>query len=119
MIAPGDADDLEAGTVISALTVEVPLAPVPADRVVAGAPRTGSLDLDEDMGVGVWEMTVGAMRDVEIDEVFVVVAGAATVDFVAPALPSIDLAPGAVVRLESGMRTVWTVHETLRKVYLV
>lgn len=111
--------ELDAGVVVSALTVDVPLAPVPADRIIAGAPRAGSVDLDEDMGVGVWEMTVGAARDVEVDEIFVVVAGAATVAFTDPALPDIALAPGAVVRLESGMRTVWTVHETLRKVYLV
>ena len=65
-----------------------------------------------------WEMTPGAMRDVEVDEVFVVLAGDATVEFVDPALPSIELRPGSVVRLEAGMRTVWTVRETLRKVYV-
>lgn len=111
-------DLVDAGVVVSALEVEVPLQAVPAAQVVAGAPATGSVDLDEDMGIGVWEMTPGAMRDVEIDEVFVVVAGSATVEFVQPALPSIELAPGAIVRLESGMHTVWTVRETLRKVYL-
>jgi uncharacterized cupin superfamily protein len=91
---------------------------VPATQVVAGSPSTGSIDLDEDMGVGVWEMTAGAMTDVEVDEVFVVVSGSATVEFVTPALPSIELAPGAIVSFEAGMRTVWTVRETLRKVYL-
>ncbi|WP_336630788.1 MULTISPECIES: cupin domain-containing protein [unclassified Microbacterium] len=114
-----EAQELDPGAVVSALSVAVPLTPVPADLIIAGEPRTGSVDLDEDLGLGVWEMTAGAMRDVEIDEVFVVVAGTATVEFVAPALPSIDLVPGSVVRFESGMRTVWTVHETLRKVYLV
>ena len=64
-------------------------------------------------------MTPGTMRDVEIDELFVVVAGDATVDFVDSELPSIRLGPGAVVRLEAGMNTVWTVRQTLRKVYLV
>lgn len=110
--------ELDAGVVISALSVEVPLVAVPAARVVDGAPQTGSVDLDEDMGLGVWEMTVGAMRDTEVSEVFVVVAGSATVDFIEPALPPIELSPGAIVRLESGMHTVWTVRETLRKVYL-
>jgi uncharacterized cupin superfamily protein len=28
------------------------------------------------------------------------------------------LAPGSVVRLEAGMKTIWTVRETLRKVYV-
>lgn len=110
--------ELDPGVAVSALEVEVPLTAVPAAQVVSGAPRTGSVDLEEDLGVGVWEMTPGAMRDVEIDEVFVVVAGSATVEFVRPALPAIELAPGAVVSLESGMQTVWTVRETLRKVYL-
>ena len=92
--------------------------PVPAAQVLAGSPASGSVDLDEDMGIGVWEMTVGAMRDIEIDEVFVVIAGDATVEFVSPALDAVELAPGAVVRLSAGMQTVWTVRETLRKIYL-
>ena len=76
------------------------------DQVVAGAPTTGHLVLDDDgeRMVGVWEMTVGAMRDVEADEVFVVLAGAATVEFEHPHAAPIVLAPGSVVRLESGMR---------------
>ena len=110
--------ELDAGALVSADEVEVPLAPVPSAQVVAGSPSTGSVDLDEDMGIGVWEMTPGAMSDVEIDEVFVVVAGSATVEFVDPALPAVDLEPGSIVRLEAGMRTIWTVRETLRKVYL-
>ncbi len=58
------------------------------------------------------------MRDVEDDEVFVVLAGEATVEFIDPVLPPIELRAGSVVRLESGMHTVWTVRETLRKVYV-
>lgn len=94
--------------------------PVPSDQVVAGAPATRWTDLDEasDRLVGVWEMTPGAMRDVEADEVFVVLSGSATVVFEEPALPSIELRSGSVERLTAGMRTVWTVRETLRKVYI-
>jgi uncharacterized cupin superfamily protein len=99
--------------------------PVPAEQVVAGTPATGYLALDSsDAGeIGVWEMTPGAMRDVEVDEVFVVLSGAATVEFeTAPSgrghLDPIILAPGAVVRLEAGMKTIWTVRETLRKVFI-
>lgn len=65
-----------------------------------------------------WEHTPGTSTDVEADEVFVVLAGAATVSFDGPALEPIELRPGSVVRLTAGMRTVWTVRETLRKVYL-
>ena len=110
--------ELDPGTQVSALGMEVPLTPVPAAQIVAGSPATGAVDLDEDMGIGIWEMTPGAMSDVEIDEMFVVVSGSATVEFVDPALPSIELAAGSIVRLEAGMRTIWTVRETLRKVYL-
>lgn len=110
--------ELDPGIIIDALDVPVPLTPAPAAQIVEGTPRTGSVDLDEDMGIGVWEMTVGAMRDVEIDEVFVVIAGEATLEFVAPSLPAVSLRPGSIMRLTSGMQTVWTVRSTLRKVYL-
>ena len=108
------------GTVTDAATMALVHEPVPNDQVVAGAPATGLVEVDAlgDVEVGVWEMTPGAMRDVEADEVFVVLAGRATVTFEEPALPAIELRPGSLVRLTAGMRTVWTVRETLRKVYL-
>ena len=56
--------------------------------------------------------------DIEVDEVSMVISGRARIDFVAPPLPSIELGPGDVFRLEAGMKTVWTVTETLRKVYV-
>ena len=68
--------------------------------------------------VGVWEHATGTSTDTEVDEVFVVVSGAARIDFVEPELPSMEIGPGDVVHLLEGMRTVWTVTETLRKVYL-
>jgi uncharacterized cupin superfamily protein len=106
--------------VTDAATLVLSHEPVPADQVIAGAPTTGFVELDEIGGaeVGVWEMSPGAMRDVESNEVFVVLAGSATVAFEDPALPSIELQPGSVVRLTAGMRTLWTAHETLRKVYI-
>ncbi|MBN9183823.1 MAG: cupin domain-containing protein [Microbacterium sp.] len=111
---------LPAGAATDAAAVGVPLGPVPAEQVVAGAPRAGFVALDtSDAGeLGVWEMTPGAMSDVEADELFVVLSGDATVAFSDPALPAIELRPGAVVRLQAGMRTMWTVRETLRKVYV-
>lgn len=101
--------------------------PVPDEQVVAGSPTTGLLTLGElgDCSVGLWEMAPGAMWDVESDEVFVVISGRGRVDFEdvpgegqSPLPDSIDLGPGSVVRLSAGMRTVWTVTETLRKVWL-
>lgn len=61
-------------------------------------------------------MTPGTMRDVEIDEVFIVLHGAGTVGFSDGTITSLE--PGEVVRLQAGQRTGWTVTETLRKVYL-
>ena len=112
----GFAAGLEPGTVTDAAALAIPHEPVPADQVQAGAPSTGYVELTDT--IGVWEMSPGAMRDVETDEVFVVLSGSATVAFDEPSLPPIELRPGAVVRLAAGMRTVWTVHEALRKVYL-
>lgn len=116
---------LLAGTVTDAASARLTHEPVPAEQIVAGAPATGYLALDTSRAgeIGVWEMTPGAMRDVEVDEVFVVLAGAATVEFETatsdgPHRDPIVLAPGAVVRLDAGMHTIWTVRETLRKVFI-
>jgi uncharacterized cupin superfamily protein len=121
-----DVDDgrarLAAGGVTDGAALPLAHEPVPDDQVVAGAPTTGyaALDVSADgtRELGVWEMTPGAMRDVEADEVFLVIAGRATVEFADPALPPIELRPGSIARLDAGMRTVWTVHETLRKLYV-
>lgn len=90
---------------------------------LGGTPRTGSVELDAPGGVpmGVWEMTAGAMRDVEVDEVFVVVSGEATVDLVedGEVVATVDLRPGVVCRLRAGMTTRWSVPDRLRKVYLL
>ena len=104
------------GIVTDAAGLALAHEPVPAAQVVAGAPATGIVELTD--AIGVWEHTPGTSRDVEADEVFVVLSGSATVAFEEPALPPIELRPGSVVRLTAGMRTVWTVRETLRKVYL-
>jgi len=111
---------LHPGVIADAASVVLEHVPVEPDQIVAGAPTTGHLVLDDDgdRTVGVWEMTVGAMRDVEADEVCGVLTGAATVEFEHPHASPIVLAPGSVVRLESGMRTIWTVRQTLRKVYV-
>ena len=105
-------------TKTAAAGIALPLADVPEAQRIAGAPRTGATKLGDFGGatLGVWEMTPGTMRDVEIDEVFVVLQGAGTVGFTDGTIMSLE--PGDVVRLHAGQRTVWTVHETLRKVYL-
>jgi uncharacterized protein len=107
---------LQPGIAVDGLDAAVDLEPAAPELVLGGAPRTGWTMLDE--GIGVWEMTPGAMRDIEEDEVFVVLAGSATVVFVEPALPAVELRPGILLRLRAGMRTEWTVRETLRKAFL-
>lgn len=96
----------------------VPTMPLDPSTVVLGAPEAGSRALAAVAGVevGVWEMTEGTATDVEVDEVFFVVAGTATVSFQDGEI--VDLSPGTVVRLRAGDRTTWTVHETLRKIYI-
>ena len=106
-------------TLVNALSLDPEREPVPADQSVSGAPSTGTAELGEfgDRELGVWEMSPGVMTDVEADEVFVVLSGAATVEF-DDGTAALQLGPGDVVRLAEGTHTVWTVTETLRKVYL-
>lgn len=105
---------------MNALTVVLQHEPLPPEQVLSGSPTTGSLVLEERADgteVGVWEMTPGVATDVEVDELFVVLSGSATVDGVTE--QPLELAPGSVVKLTAGMRTTWTVRETLRKIYVI
>ena len=88
-------------------------------QVVSGDPEVRVLALhDSDaLAVGVWQHSTGVSTDVEADEIFVVLSGRATVE-VADG-PTLELGPGDVGLLPAGARTTWTVHETLRKVYVV
>ena len=108
------------GIVTDAAALPIALEPVPAEQVVDGSPATGFAELGAVGGteIGVWEHTPGTSTDVEADEVFVVLSGSATVSFDDPSLEQIELRAGSVARLTAGMRTVWTVRETLRKVYI-
>lgn len=92
-------------------TSHIPARSVELEDRLAGLGRFGGLE------VGVWEMPPGTERDVEADELFVVIAGRGTIDFPASGR-RMELAPGDVVRLSAGDETVWTVTETLRKVYV-
>ena len=96
----------------------VPTTPLDPGTVVDGTPEAGSRALAAVAGVevGVWEMTPGTATDVEVDEVFVVLAGSATVSF--DDGERVDLRPGSVVRLRAGEPTTWVVRETIRKIYV-
>lgn len=95
--------------------------PVPHDGeldVVTGSPTSGSVDLGRfgEVEVGIWEITPGVVRDVEADEVFLVLSGEGEVRLSTG--ESLSLRPGVVVRLYAGERTEWEIRSTLRKVYL-
>lgn len=107
---------LAPGAVVDASSLALRHEPLPTGQVSAGSPSTGLVELTD--SVGVWEHTPGTSTDVESDEIFVVLSGSATLAFSQPALPAVELRAGSVVRLTAGMRTVWTVRETLRKVYI-
>jgi len=92
---------------------------VPEAQSVTGNPTTAAASIDDFAGldVGIWEMSPGVMTDVEAAELFIVISGYATVEF-KDGTPAMVLGPGDVVRFAEGTETVWTVTETLRKIYL-
>lgn len=100
--------------------LDVPLEhePLPAADVAEGDPTTALRPLGGlgDVEVGIWEMSAGAARDTEADEIFVVLSGAGEVRFEDGSV--VALRPGTAVRLHAGERTTWTITAPLRKVYL-
>ena len=70
-----------------------------------------------DREIGIWEIEPGVTTDIEVDEVFIVLAGSATISV--DGQPDVLIGQGDVVRLDEGTATTWTVHARLRKVYLV
>lgn len=87
-------------------------------EIVAGEPAAAVRELDSVGGsdVGLWEMTVGTARDIEADEIFVVLSGAGVLTLADGS--EITLQPGLAVHLKAGEHTEWTITETLRKVYI-
>lgn len=98
---------------------DLELDPLDPPQVVSGDPVVRVLPLhdSDDLAVGVWQHSTGVSTDVEADEVFVVLSGRATIEVVDG--PTLEVGPGDVGLLPSGARTTWTVHETLRKIYVV
>ncbi len=111
---------LTPGAVVDAMELALEPDALPSPVVLSGAPATAARELVRlgDVELGVWEMTPGSAADTETDEVFIVLSGRARIEFQEPALPAVQVGPGSVVRLTAGMRTTWTVTETLRKVYM-
>lgn len=93
-------------------------APLSPEQVVSGNPDVRYLPLHdtESIGVGVWQHSVGVSTDIEVDEVFVVLSGRATIEV--DDGPTLEVGPGDVGTYPAGTRTTWTIHEPLRKVYI-
>lgn len=70
--------------------------------------------------IGLWAAGPGTDTDVEVDEVFVVLAGTGTVTIHDDTGDGTEVAlsPGAVVRLAEGDRTTWHLAERLLKLYV-
>jgi uncharacterized cupin superfamily protein len=113
--------DGEAPWVLRVADAELVTDELDPTTVLAGDPVMASRELWTAKGGtvqhGIWEITPGTVTDVEADELFVVVTGSATIAFEDG--PALEVGPGDVVKLPEGARTVWTVHETLRKVYAI
>ncbi|MFC4069598.1 cupin domain-containing protein [Actinoplanes subglobosus] len=107
-------------TVFRLNEVSVAHEPASADVVVSGAPTLGATAVTtlDGLGaeIGVWEMSAGAVRDVEAEEAFVLLAGRGVIEVEGG--PAVEIRPGDLVRLAAGTRTVWHVTEPLRKVYV-
>jgi uncharacterized protein len=101
--------------------LELEPAPLDPDTVLEGSPEVSELVLatSEDGRVvrGVWQITPGVVRDVEADELFVVVSGRSDGGGRGWADPGARARGGGVLR--AGDRAVWRIHETLRKVFQI
>lgn len=96
--------------------------PVRSEQPATAATTTAAVPLGTLAGTefGIREMGAGSIYDVEAEEVFVVTAGHGTVviePFEGHPARTAELAAGTAMRLHAGMRTTWTVTETLRTIY--
>lgn len=119
-LLPGGANAAVAG-----ITLPVALEAAPETDTVSGTPRQGIAELGTIGGaeLGVWELRDGVVTDTEVDELFVVLSGGATIEFLdevgADGSPrSMTVRAGDVARLVAGSRTRWTVDGHIRKVYI-
>jgi uncharacterized cupin superfamily protein len=104
---------------IDPIALELEDWPLEPGQIVDGAPQVSGVVLDASpdgkVERGVWQHTAGVSRDTESDELFVVLAGRATIEVEGG--PTLEVGPGDVGLLHAGDRTTWTVHEDLRKIF--
>ncbi len=105
--------------VVGATTQELTSDPLDPSQVVSGNPQVSTYELldSEAIAVGIWQHTAGVSTDVEVVEIFVVLGGRATIEVAGG--PTLQVGPGDVGVLEAGAETTWTIHEDLRKIYII
>lgn len=72
---------------------------------------------DEKQYHGIWKAAPGVHANLPGQETVVVLEGRATVT--AASGESIEVGPGDLVFVDAGEVATWTVHETLRKVFVI
>lgn len=99
--------------------VDLPLTPLDPDQVVAGQPQVRTLPIHQSpqVSIGIWQHGIGVSRDIEADEVFIVLDGRATIEVEDG--PTLHIGPGDIGLLPAGARTTWTIHQPLRKAYVI
>ena len=105
---------------LQALRLDVATGPVASEQIVSGNPETGFTQLETWNGleVGVWDMTPGIMKDIETEEMCIILEGSGTVERIINGTTVLQqLEPGAVFHLCEGEQTVWTVTKRVRKIY--
>jgi uncharacterized cupin superfamily protein len=111
----------ERSTTFDPQTMELEGWPLDAEQIVDGSPEVSGFVLDtsadERVERGVWQHTAGVSSDTESDEFFIVLSGRATIEVEGG--ETLEVEPGTVGLLHEGDRTIWRVHETLRKIYQV
>ncbi len=105
--------------VVNATAATLDLDPLDPTQIVSGGCEVSTLPIldTEQLAVGVWQHTTGVSTDVEVDEIFVVLSGRATI--AVKDGPTLEVGPGDVGVLEAGAETTWTVREDLRKIYVI
>jgi uncharacterized protein len=92
------------------------------EPVVAGNPnprqRTWEWGYGPDVEVGIWECTPGVMdgTNTDFDEMMCMVSGRVTVQH---DLGTYDIAPGTLWATPRNWASTWTIHETVRKLYVI
>ena len=105
--------------VVPAQTQALTPDPLEAAQIISGDPEVSTHEIlqTENLDIGIWEHTAGVSTDVEVDEVFVVLSGRASIEVAGG--PTLEVGAGDVGVLEAGAQTRWTVHEDLRKIYII